>query len=107
MENSFDQAGATLRQAVRENGSGLEEVLSSLIPLERRFLELRAGLPDQRPCTVDEVAARLGLTPAVTIRLEQRCVAKLQKPGRHALLHRAPGACLKVLHEELAPAPDP
>ena len=58
----------------------LEDVLSTLTERERKVLELRFGLADGNPCTLDEVGRRLKVTRE---RIRQIEAKGLQKMRRH------------------------
>ena len=62
-------------------GHELDEVLRSLSPRERRVLQLRFGLTDGQPRTLEEVGARLGISREMTRRLEREALARLRQPG--------------------------
>jgi RNA polymerase primary sigma factor len=62
-------------------GSELDEVLRSLSPRERRVLQLRFGLTDGQPRTLEEVGARLGISREMTRKLEREALARLRQPG--------------------------
>ncbi len=65
-----------LRQAL---ASDLETSLLELEPKERRALELRLGLIDGEPRSVDQVSDRLRVSAARAERLSQRAVGKLRR----------------------------
>ena len=62
-------------------GSELDEVLRKLSPRERRVLQLRFGLTDGQPRTLEEVGARLGISREMTRKLEREALARLRQPG--------------------------
>jgi RNA polymerase primary sigma factor len=62
-------------------GTELDEVLRALSPRERRVLQLRFGLTDGQPRTLEEVGARLGLSREMTRKLEREALARLRQPG--------------------------
>ncbi|MBX7105013.1 MAG: sigma-70 family RNA polymerase sigma factor [Gemmataceae bacterium] len=58
------------------------EVLKSLSQREREVLELRFGLDDGTPKTLDEVARRYGITRERIRQIESRGLLKLRQPPR-------------------------
>jgi RNA polymerase primary sigma factor len=58
------------------------EVLRSLTPREREVIELRFGLKDGHPRTLDEVAQCYGITRERIRQIEARSLSKLRQPGR-------------------------
>ncbi|HEV3256070.1 MAG TPA: sigma-70 family RNA polymerase sigma factor [Gemmataceae bacterium] len=58
------------------------EVLRSLAPREREVIELRFGLRDGQPRTLDEVARCYGITRERIRQIEARGLLKLRQPGR-------------------------
>jgi RNA polymerase primary sigma factor len=60
------------------------KMLDLLTPRERRVIELRYGLDDERGRTLKEVGAELGLTKERIRQIERRALAKL----RHRSLSR-------------------
>jgi RNA polymerase primary sigma factor len=58
------------------------EVLKSLAPREREVIELRFGLKDGTPKTLDEVARQYGITRERIRQIEARGLLKLRQPGR-------------------------
>lgn len=101
-EANGDQVDARL---LRER---IEEVLKSLAPREREVIELRFGLKDGTPKTLDEVARQYGITRERIRQIEARGLGKLRQPtrrdrldqfvdGEEELLYRA---ALPVFREE-------
>ena len=70
-------AGETL---IGENR--VQEVLRSLAPREREVIELRFGLKDGTPRTLDEVARQYGITRERIRQIEARGLLKLRQPTR-------------------------
>ncbi len=68
----------------------LKEILAGLTHRERSVIELRYGLRDDRPRTLDEVGQRFGLTRERIRQIEARTLAKLQEPRRVAAPARVP-----------------
>jgi RNA polymerase primary sigma factor len=64
----------------------IAEVLRSLAPREREVIELRFGLRDGQPRTLDEVARNYGITRERIRQIEARGLLKLRKPGRSSRL---------------------
>ncbi|MFO0796169.1 MAG: sigma-70 family RNA polymerase sigma factor [Gemmataceae bacterium] len=62
------------------------EVLRSLAPREREVIELRFGLKDGTPKTLDEVARLYGITRERIRQIEARGLLKLRQPVRSARL---------------------
>ena len=60
----------------------IAEVLGGLTPRDRRVIELRFGLRDGRPRTLEEVARVFGVTRERVRQLERRALARLRVPGR-------------------------
>lgn len=83
-ELDLDDVGALLvdegEDAVRVAlASDLGLSLLELEPKERRALELRLGLADGEPRSVDQIGARLRISPARVERLSARAVQKLRR----------------------------
>jgi RNA polymerase primary sigma factor len=64
----------------------INEVLRSLAPREREVIELRFGLKDGTPKTLDEVARLYGITRERIRQIEARGLLKLRQPTRSARL---------------------
>lgn len=60
----------------------INEVLRSLAPREREVIELRFGLKDGHPRTLDEVAKQYGITRERIRQIEARGLLKLRQPTR-------------------------
>ena len=60
----------------------IAEVLRSLAPREREVIELRFGLRDGHPRTLDEVARTYGITRERIRQIEARGLLKLRQPNR-------------------------
>jgi RNA polymerase primary sigma factor len=67
------------RHLLRER---IEEVLRSLTTREREVIELRFGLRDGHPKTLDEVARAYGITRERIRQIEARGLVKLRHPAR-------------------------
>jgi RNA polymerase primary sigma factor len=70
----------------------IEEVLRSLTPRDREVIELRFGLRDGQPRTLEEVARVLGVTRERVRQLVERGLARLREPGRRNRLADFAGA---------------
>ncbi|HEY2786110.1 MAG TPA: sigma-70 family RNA polymerase sigma factor [Fimbriiglobus sp.] len=64
----------------------IHEVLKSLAPREREVIELRYGLSDGQPRTLDEVARQYGITRERIRQIEARGLLKLRQPTRSSRL---------------------
>ncbi|MCZ2342894.1 MAG: sigma-70 family RNA polymerase sigma factor [Bacteroidales bacterium] len=64
----------------------INEVLRSLAPREREVIELRFGLKDGHPRTLDEVAKQYGITRERIRQIEARGLLKLRQPTRSVRL---------------------
>jgi len=60
----------------------INEVLRSLTPREREVIEMRFGLKDGTPRTLDEVARTYGITRERIRQIEARSLTKLRQPLR-------------------------
>ena len=60
----------------------VSEVLRSLTPREREVIEMRFGLKDGQPRTLDEVAKCYGITRERIRQIEARSLIKLRHPNR-------------------------
>lgn len=60
----------------------IAEVLKTLAPREREVIELRFGLRDGQPHTLDEVARKYGITRERIRQIEARGLLKLRQPAR-------------------------
>jgi RNA polymerase primary sigma factor len=66
----------------------INEVLRSLAPREREVIELRFGLRDGTPRTLDEVAKQYGITRERIRQIEARGLCKLRQPTRSCRLEQ-------------------
>ncbi len=71
------------REMLREQ---LDEVLRSLTPREAEVLELRFGLVDGTPHTLEEVGARFGVTRERIRQIETKAIRRLRHPARSSRL---------------------
>ncbi len=60
----------------------LDEVLQTLNPREQKVLELRFGLKDGRPRTLEEVGREFGVTRERIRQIEAKALRKLRHPSR-------------------------
>ena len=85
MEDFLDDPNATNpglaadQHLLRER---IAEVLRSLTPREREVIELRFGLKDGQPRTLEEVARAYGITRERIRQIEARGLVKLRQPMR-------------------------
>jgi RNA polymerase primary sigma factor len=77
--NFPDLAEEVDRKLLRER---IDEVLRCLAPRDREVIELRFGLKDGRPRTLDEVAAQLEVTRERVRQIEARGLDRLRQPDR-------------------------
>jgi len=66
--------------------SEVDHVLHSLTPRERRVLQLRFGLVDDRQCTLEEIGMRIGVTRERIRQIEAIALRKLRHPSRSQTL---------------------
>ena len=78
-QNSLAPADMAARQLLKEQ---LDSVLDSVTPRERRVLELRFGLEDGRPRTLEEIAHEFGVTRERIRQIEAKALRKLRHPSR-------------------------
>src|SRR2546425_1031011 len=64
----------------------MEDVLGTLTPRERRVIQLRFGLIDDQPRTLEEVGKRFGLTRERIRQIEASALRKLRHPSRSNIL---------------------
>jgi RNA polymerase primary sigma factor len=89
LEDFLDDPGATNPgQAVDQHllRERIGEVLRSLTPREREVIELRFGLRDGHPRTLEEVARAYGITRERIRQIEARGLLKLRQPVRRERL---------------------
>ena len=76
IESPFDAASYELLKG------HLDEVLQTLNPREQKVLELRFGLKDGRPRTLEEVGKEFGVTRERIRQIEAKALRKLRHPSR-------------------------
>ena len=77
-------ANAAFAAVLKQN---LEEVLQVLTPRERRVIQLRFGLIDDQPLTLDQVGREFDLTRERIRQIEVKALSKLRHPSNSAMLH--------------------
>ena len=96
LEDPVGDEGATLADFVVEEGSvqlegeidrsllekEIQEALSTLTARESRIMQLRYGLQDGHPLTLQDVAERFGLTRERIRQIEKEAIAKLRRPDK-------------------------
>ncbi len=65
----------------------LETVLRTLTPRERRVIQLRFGLIDDRPLTLEQVGHEFHLTRERIRQIEAKALSKLRHPSSSHMLH--------------------
>jgi len=65
----------------------IAESLRTLAPRDREVIELRFGLRNGKPHTLDEVAGMLGITRELVRQIQSRGLLKLRQPERSDLLY--------------------
>src|SRR5690606_15023775 len=75
----------------------LEEILGTLSEREQRIIQLRFGLTDGHPRTLEEVGREFGVTRERIRQIEAKTLAKLRHPSRAQMLR-------EYLDRGLAPA---
>jgi len=60
----------------------MDEVMAPLNPKERAILELRFGLRDNRPHTLEEVGTLFGISRQEIRQIEAKALKKLRQPDR-------------------------
>jgi RNA polymerase primary sigma factor len=85
-----DRASSTPGEHVDQNllRERIGEVLRSLAQREREVIELRYGLRDGQPKTLDEVARLFGITRERIRQIEARGILKLRQPMRSVRLEQ-------------------
>ena len=85
----------TANTAHEENNSYMDELkaqlpnlLDSITPRERKVLELRFGLTDGTPRSLEDVAAMIGVTRERVRYIESKALRRLQRTQHHTKKHR-------------------
>ncbi len=73
----------TTNQLLKEQ---IDEVLNTLLPREKRILQLRFGLDDGRSRTLEEVGKEFGVTRERIRQIEAKAIRKLRHPSRSRIL---------------------
>jgi len=84
----------SVKAAESSRRGDVEAALEALTPRQRRVIQLRFGLSDDQPRTIEEVAKRMGVSREEVRRLERSALAQLREGQPAALLkdHLAPPA---------------
>ncbi len=96
LEDPVGDEGATLADFVVEEGSAqleseidrslleqeIQDALATLTARESRIMQLRYGLQDGHPLTLQDVAERFGLTRERIRQIEKEAIAKLRRPDK-------------------------
>ncbi len=80
VEAPFDAASLTMLQ------EQLQEVLNTLSDRERKIIQLRFGLQDGHPRTLQEVGREFGVTRERIRQIESKALGKLRHPNRSGVL---------------------
>jgi len=81
---SANQEGEAVDRRVLKERIG--EALATLAPRDRVVLEMRFGLQDGQPRSLEEIAREFGLTRERIRQIENRGLLRLRDPGRCGLL---------------------
>jgi RNA polymerase primary sigma factor len=84
----------SMKAAESSRRGDVEAALETLSPRQRRVIQLRFGLSDDQPRTIEEVAKRMGVSREEVRRLERSALAQLREGQPASLLkdHLAPPA---------------
>jgi RNA polymerase sigma factor (sigma-70 family) len=96
LEDPVGDDGATLADFVMEEDAGqletqidqsllekeIQSALATLTARESRIMQLRYGLKDGQPLTLQDVAERFGLTRERIRQIEKEAIAKLRRPDK-------------------------
>ncbi len=82
-QNSPSPLQSTYHSMLREK---LKEILETLPPREAQILRLRFGLEDGKPCTLEELGRRFGLSRERVRQLESSALRRLRQPINARLL---------------------
>jgi RNA polymerase primary sigma factor len=78
-ERAVDPSSVTDQSVLRER---LNAVIATLSDRERMVLELRHGLLDHNPLTLEEVGKRFGVTRERIRQIEAKALRKMRHPAR-------------------------
>ena len=84
-----DRPDAQVTKLMRE--AGVQDILESLAPRERRVIELRYGLDPEGPLTLEDIGHRVGLTRERVRQIEVKTLQMLKASGRAAILEGMAG----------------
>ena len=82
-DDSMEPNDLAGREMLKEQ---MDEVLRTLTPREAEVLELRFGLVDGTPHTLEEVGARFGVTRERIRQIETKAIRRLRHPARSSRL---------------------
>ena len=77
--NAMPPLDSASKQLLKEQ---IDEVLSTLTPREKRVLQLRFGLEDGRPRTLEEVGVEFSVTRERIRQIEAKALRKMRHPSR-------------------------
>ena len=77
--NAIQPLDSASKQLLKDQ---ISEVLSTLTPREQRVLQLRFGLEDGRPRTLEEVGLEFSVTRERVRQIEAKALRKLRHPSR-------------------------
>jgi RNA polymerase primary sigma factor len=77
--NTVAPVDAATNQLLKEQ---IDEILNTLLPREKRILQLRFGLDDGRSRTLEEVGKEFGLTRERIRQIEAKAIRRLRHPSR-------------------------
>jgi RNA polymerase primary sigma factor len=78
-ESTPSPSQITYENMLRER---LDEALATLTPREARIIRLRFGLGNHKPCTLEELGAKFGLTRERIRQIEGKALRRLRHPCR-------------------------
>jgi RNA polymerase primary sigma factor len=88
IEDSSEAAPLEL-VAIRLRDVDLQITLDTLTWRERRVLELRYGLTDREPMTLEEIGSEVGVTRERVRQIESRTLSRLKNSAEAQRLHEA------------------
>ena len=86
LQQALGQAEAAEAAAFIMLQDQLERVLCDLAEREQRIIQLRFGLTDGHPRTLEEVGREFGVTRERIRQIESKTLAKLRHPSRAQML---------------------